>query len=162
MASSDTHRSPWTLEIAARACCEAAKPLKIAAQACPEATKALKIAAQACSEATKSLNIAVQACSEATKAHQNRCSSLLQGDSGAQNGSTPQSHCSKILVSVTLCTVPLCPALLCSVHGYVRVHTSIYIYIYASGSRILGPPWYGPYPRGGGGSATLDHIYILV
>ena len=43
---------------------------------------------------------------------------------------TAPSHCSKMLVSVTLSSVLLSIALLCSVHGYARVHTSIYIYIY--------------------------------
>ena len=127
------HRSHWALKTAARACWEAAKTLKITAQACTEATKALKITARAGSEATKSLDIAAQACSEATKAHQNRCSSLLHFCSGAQkwrSNITAQSHCSKMLVSVSLSTVPLCPALLRSVHGYARVHTSIYIYIH--------------------------------
>ena len=105
------HRSHWALKTAARACWEAAKTLKITAQACTEATKALKITARAGSEATKSLDIAAQACSEATKAHQNRCSSLLQAYSGAQkwrSNITAQSHCSKMLVSVTLCSVLPC------------------------------------------------------
>ena len=105
------HRSRWALEIAARACCEATKPLKIPAQAGSEATKAFKIAAQACSEATKSVKIAAQACSEATKAPQSCCSGLLQGYSGAQNrwsSITAQSHCSKMLVSVTRCSVLPC------------------------------------------------------
>ena len=40
-----------------------------------------------------------------------------------------QDHYSKVLVSVALCSESLCSALLCYVHGYARVHTSIYIYI---------------------------------
>ena len=39
---------------------------------------------------------------------------------------------SKMLVSVTLCSEPLYSVSLCIVHGYARVHTSIYIYIYTS------------------------------
>jgi len=42
-----------------------------------------------------------------------------------------QDHYSKVLVSVALCSEPLHSALLCCVHGYARVHTSIYIYVYA-------------------------------
>ena len=41
-----------------------------------------------------------------------------------------QDHYSKVLVSVALCSESLYSALLCYVHGYARVHTSIYIYIY--------------------------------
>ena len=37
--------------------------------------------------------------------------------------------CSKKLCSVTLYSVPLSSASLCSVHGYARVHTSIYLYL---------------------------------
>ena len=40
-----------------------------------------------------------------------------------------QDHYSKVLVSVALCSESLYSALLCYVHGYARVHTSIYIYI---------------------------------
>ena len=40
-----------------------------------------------------------------------------------------RDRCSQKLVSVALCSEPLHSALLCSVHGYARVHTSIYIYI---------------------------------
>ena len=40
-----------------------------------------------------------------------------------------RDHYSKVLGSATLCSEPLYSALLCSVHGYVQVHTSI-IYIY--------------------------------
>ena len=36
----------------------------------------------------------------------------------------------KLLVSVTPFSEPLYSALLCAVHVYARVHTSIYIYIY--------------------------------
>ena len=43
-----------------------------------------------------------------------------------------QDHYSKVLVSVALCSESLYSALLCYVHGYARVHTSIYIYIYTS------------------------------
>ena len=39
-----------------------------------------------------------------------------------------QDHYSKVLVSVALCSESLYSALLCYVHGYARVHTSIYIY----------------------------------
>ena len=38
-----------------------------------------------------------------------------------------QDHYSKVLVSVALCSESLYSALLCYVHGYARVHTSIYI-----------------------------------
>ena len=41
-----------------------------------------------------------------------------------------RDHYSKMLVSVTLCSEPLYSVSLCIVHGYARVHTSIYIYIY--------------------------------
>ena len=41
-----------------------------------------------------------------------------------------RDRCSQKLVSGALCSEPLHSALLCSVHGYARVHTSIYIYIY--------------------------------
>ena len=41
-----------------------------------------------------------------------------------------QDHYSKVLVSVALRSESLYSALLCYVHGYARVHTSIYIYIY--------------------------------
>ena len=41
-----------------------------------------------------------------------------------------QDHYSKVLVSVALCSESLYSALLCYVHGYARVHTSIYIYIH--------------------------------
>ena len=77
---------------------------------------------------------------------QNGCSGLFRGHSGAQSGCSGllcccsdaqndvQSHiqgsCSKKLCSVTLDSVAQHSALLCSVHGYARVHTSIYIYIY--------------------------------
>ena len=47
----------WALEIAARVCCKAAKPLKIAARAGPEAREALKIAARAWCMAAKALKI---------------------------------------------------------------------------------------------------------
>ena len=40
-----------------------------------------------------------------------------------------RSHCSKSLVSVTLSAVPLHAVLHCSVHGYARVCTSIYIFM---------------------------------
>ena len=40
-----------------------------------------------------------------------------------------QDHYSKVLVSVALCSESLYSALLCYVHGYARVHTSI-LYIY--------------------------------
>ena len=43
-----------------------------------------------------------------------------------------QDHYSKVLVSVALCSESLYSALLCYVHGYARVHTSIYIYIYVA------------------------------
>ena len=38
-----------------------------------------------------------------------------------------RDHYSKMLVSVTLCSEPLYSVSLCIVHGYARVHTSIYI-----------------------------------
>ena len=41
-----------------------------------------------------------------------------------------RDHYSKVLGSATLCSEPLYSALLCSVHGYARVHTSIYIYTF--------------------------------
>ena len=49
-----------------------------------------------------------------------------------------RDRCSQKLVSVALCSEPLHSALLCSVHGYARVHTSIYIYIWWSAV------WVGP------------------
>ena len=48
-----------------------------------------------------------------------------------------QDHYSKVLVSVALCSESLYSALLCYVHGYARVHTSIYIYIYISATALL-------------------------
>ena len=86
----------------------------------------------------------------------NGCSGLLRGHSGAQNGCSSllqapsdarhccssllrancdarnhlRGSCSKKLCSVTLHSVAPRSALPCSVHGYARVHTSIYIYIY--------------------------------
>ena len=42
-----------------------------------------------------------------------------------------RDRCSQKLVSVALCSEPLHSALLCSVHGYARVHTSIlYMLLY--------------------------------
>ena len=70
------------------------------------------------------------------------CSSLLQEPLGAQKccstlstvysmlKNAVQNHCSRKLHSGTLNSVPLRLAPLCSVHGYARVHTSMYIYIY--------------------------------
>ena len=68
--SKSLHRSHWALEIAARACCKAAKPLKIAAQACCKAAKPLKIVARACPEAREALKIAARAWCTAAKALQ--------------------------------------------------------------------------------------------
>ena len=101
----------WALEISARACCEAAKALKADARACSAG-----LADQACSEAAKAHKIAAQACSGATEAPQNRSASLLQGYSGAENrwsSITAQSHCLKMLVSVTLCSVLPCYCFTC-------------------------------------------------
>ena len=50
-----------------------------------------------------------------------------------------RDHCSKMLVSVTLCSEPLYSALLCSVHGYARVHTSISIQEVLVQRGVLGP-----------------------
>ena len=52
-----------------------------------------------------------------------------------------QDHYSKVLVSVALCSEPLCSALLRYVHGYAWVHASIYIYIYGGGLAV-GPAAY--------------------
>ena len=41
-----------------------------------------------------------------------------------------RDRCSQKLVSVAACSEPMHSARLCCVHGYARVHTSIYIYIY--------------------------------
>ena len=53
---------------------------------------------------------------------------LLLGHFALKN--CARKYWSKMLQSVLLCSVPLYSAPLCSVHGYARVHTSIYIYIY--------------------------------
>ena len=53
-----------------------------------------------------------------------------------------QDHHSKMLVPVTPCSEPLYSAPLGSVHGYARVHTSIYQSLSYS-SRVFRKPW-GP------------------
>ena len=61
-----------------------------------------------------------------------RSSEGMKARSRAQNGirSHVRGSCSKSLCSLTLHSVAHRSALPCSVHGYARVHTSIYIYIY--------------------------------
>ena len=84
--------------MAAQACSGGAWALGMAAGACPSDTKAFKIAVQGCLRGTCTLEMAAR------------------------------SHCSKKLLAVALCSAT---PLLCSplhVHGYARVHTSIYIY----------------------------------
>ena len=95
-------------------------------------------------------------CSSLLRCHQcaqKGCSSLLRCHQCAQKklfepASVPpvrskrlfapavQDRYSKVLFSVTLCCEPLYSALLCSVHGYARVHTSIYIYMCAWPHRL--------------------------
>ena len=69
-----------------------------------------------------------------------RSSEGMKARSRAQNGirSHVRGSCSKSLCSLTLHSVAHRSALPCSVHGYARVHTSIYIYIYTGGSRAKG------------------------
>ena len=80
---------------------------------------------------------------EAQKGARKGCSSLPGAASALEEASVPpvrskrlferavRDRCSQKLVSVALCSEPLHSALLCSVHGYARVHASIYnIYIY--------------------------------
>ena len=59
-----------------------------------------------------------------------RSSEGMKARSRAQNGirSHIRGSCSKSLCSLTLHSVAHRSALPCSVHGYARVHTSIYIY----------------------------------
>ena len=61
-----------------------------------------------------------------------RSSEGMKARSRAQNGirSHIRGSCSRSLCSLTLHSVAHRSALPCSVHGYARVHTSIYIYIY--------------------------------
>ena len=86
--------------------------------------KALGMAAQAC-RATSAPEMAVRAFSMAA--------STLE--------MAAQDDCSKVLVSVTLCSVPHCSVLLAPfmdmngftlvyIYGYIYIHTHIYIYIF--------------------------------
>ena len=61
-----------------------------------------------------------------------RSSEGMKARSRARNGirSHVRGSCSKSLCSLTLHSVAHRSAPPCSVHGYARVHTSIYIYIY--------------------------------
>ncbi len=87
------------------------------------------MATQACAGAFK---IAVMACSGAARM---RSKSLFEPASVPPVRSkrlfepAVRDHYAKVLVLVALCSEPLHPALLGTVHGYARVHTSIYIYI---------------------------------
>ena len=77
-----------------------------------------------------------------------------------------QDHYSKVLVSVALCSESLYSALLCYVHGYARVHTSIYIYIYIYRydvySYIIGVEGVGGYQECAPGPFAGSVLYALV
>ena len=93
----------------------------------------LEKAALACCGAASALKMAVLTCSGAARM---RLKSVFKPASVPPVRSKTlfepavRDHYSKVLVSVSLCSEPLHSALLYSVHGYARVHTSIYIYIY--------------------------------
>ena len=116
--------SAWT------GCFGAANALKMAAQACPGAASALEKAALACCGAASALKMAVLTYSGAARM---RLKSVFKPASVPPVRSKTlfepavRDHYSKVLVSVSLFSEPLHSALLYSVHGYARVHTSIYI-----------------------------------
>ena len=115
---------------AGRACFGVASALKMAAQACPGAASALEKAALACCGAASALKMAVLTYSGAARM---RLKSVFKPASVPPVRSKTlfepavRDHYSKVLVSVSLFSEPLHSALLYSVHGYARVHTSIYI-----------------------------------
>ena len=116
---------------AVRACFGAANALKMAAQASPGAASALEKANLACCGAASALKMAVLTYSGAARM---RLKSVFKPASVPPVRSKTlfepavRDHYSKVLVSVSLCSEPLHSALLYSVHGYARVHTSIYTY----------------------------------
>ena len=130
-----TWRSKWpapacsgaasALEGAVRACFSPAGALKMAALACPGATSALGKADRACLGAASATKMADLACSKRLS----EPASLPPVRSKRLFERAVRDRCSQKRVSVALCSEPLHSALLCSVHGYARVHTSIYIYI---------------------------------
>ena len=105
----------------------------MAAQAYPGAASALEKAALACCGAASALKMAVLTYSGAARM---RLKSVFKPASVPPVRSKTlfepavRDHYSKVLVSVSLCSEPLHSALLYSVHGYARVHTSILIYSY--------------------------------
>ena len=137
-----TWRSKWpapacsgaasALEGAVRACFSPAGALKMAALACPGAASALGKADRACLGAASAIKMAGLACSGFGQCAQRGCPSLLLPPVSSKRlfERAVRDRCSQKLVSVALCSEPLHSALLCSVHGYARVYTSIIIYIY--------------------------------
>ena len=112
-------------------CFGATSALEMATLACPGAASALKKAAPACFDAASALKIAILACSGAASALEKSVRACFNAASALKEAA--RDHYSKVLVSVTLCSDPLYSALLRYVHGYARVHTSIYIYILCTG-----------------------------
>ena len=88
---------------------------------------ALEMAARSCLGATRALEMAARACSGATWALE----------------VTARSHCSKELVSVTVCSVAPCSAPLApcmDMHRFTLVCISLYIYI--QGQRDISKIWH--------------------
>ncbi len=125
-----------------RACLGATGALKMAALACPSAASALEKAALACFGTASALKMAVLACSDATSALEKPARARFSAASAHSKrlfAPAVRDHYSKVLVSVALCSEPLYSALLCSVHGYARVHTSIiYLYDHPAGDKEIG------------------------
>ena len=99
----------------------------MAAQACPGAASALEKAARACFETASALKIAILACSDATSALKKSVQARFSAASTLKDA--VRGCCLRSLFESaglgSLCSEPLHSALLYSVHGYARLHTSI-------------------------------------
>ena len=124
-------RSHWALESAARACLRGHWALESAARALLRAT----VRSKSRSEAALLFEVAVRSC----------CSKSLF-EVAVLN------HSSKLLVSVTLSSVPLHSVLLCNVHG-MHGFTLVYIYRHIYREVISNSPH---------GSPPADRCWVLI